>query len=145
MNGALFQWQLYNESENRIYNKMASSESVYWMDAGQTDDEVLEVKINKGVAEVLGYTCDELVLTCKSGLQKYYFNSQLALDPQLFARHKFGNWSAYVSLAKALPLKSIIENKQFVYESVAVDIKPMQLDKNIFVLEKGMKVEKSPF
>jgi hypothetical protein len=94
---------------------------------------------------VLGYTCDELVLTCKSGLQKYYFNAQFPIDPKLFGDHKFGNWYAYVSAAKAVPLKSIIESDQMVLETEAVAIKTMKLDNKLFELEEGVKVEKSPF
>ncbi|MCJ8164775.1 hypothetical protein MKJ04_07960 [Pontibacter sp. E15-1] len=145
MNGALFQWQLYTSSDNRFYNKMANSEAVYWTDASENSDEVLAAVVNKGVAEILGYPCDELVLTCKSGLQKYYFNAGFPLNPALFEGHKLGNWFAYLSRAKAIPLKTVVESEQLVYEIVAVDIKPLQLDQELFTVPENTDVVKSTF
>ena len=108
-------------------------------------DEVLGSVLNKGVADVLGYKCDELILTCKSGIQKYYFNSKLSVDTKLYANHKYGNWYDYLSKANALPLKIIIENPQFTMESLAVEIKPMQLDDKLFTLPTDAKTAKSPY
>ena len=75
MNGTLTLWQLYRSKENKLYTKLANSETIYWNDAGANDDSVISVKINKNALEILGYSCDELILVCKSGIQKYYYNS----------------------------------------------------------------------
>ena len=32
-NGSYFQWQIYVNKDNKLYNKMTSSESLYWIDA----------------------------------------------------------------------------------------------------------------
>jgi hypothetical protein len=96
-NGTLVQWQLYINRDNKLYNKMSNSETAFWIDVSVQGDEILKVEVNKGVTEVLGYKCDEVILTCKSGVQKYYFNSKLSVDTKLFANHKFGNWFDYLS------------------------------------------------
>ena len=106
---AMLQWQLFINSENKLYNKFTNSETLLWNDAGVYADSVLAFQINKGATEVSGYKCDELVLTCKSGLQKYYFNGQFKVDPSLFLKHKYGNWYAYVSKAGALPLNTLLK------------------------------------
>lgn len=144
-NGTLVQWQLYNNKENRLYVKMANSEAAFWNDASVQGDAILKVEVNKNASEVLGYKCDEVILTCESGVQKYYFNSKLAVDTKLFVNHKFGNWYDFLSKSHALPLKSIIEIAVFTVESVATEVKPMKLDANIFELPEGIKTEKSPF
>ncbi|OYU83279.1 MAG: hypothetical protein CFE24_12055 [Flavobacterium sp. BFFFF2] len=144
-NGTVFQWQLYVNSDNKLYNKMSHSETVFWNDTSRQDDEVLTVEMNKGVTKILGYTCDEIILTCKSGIQKYYFNAVLAVDPTVFTNHQYGNWFAYLSKSHALPLKSIIETPQFIMESTATAVKPMTLDKSIFDLPTGIKTAKSPY
>ncbi|TBT97604.1 hypothetical protein CWI39_2849p0010, partial [Hamiltosporidium magnivora] len=115
-NGTLFQSQHYINSENKLYTKMSNSDTYLWNDAATNPDEVIKFELNKGVIEILGYKCDELVLTCKSGIQKYYFNSKLMVDTKLFVNHKFGNWYDLVSKSNALPLKLIIENTQFSLE-----------------------------
>src|SRR5258706_9012737 len=104
-NGSLVQWQLYINTDNKLYNKMANSDTILWNDGSVNEDEVLSSTFNKGVIEVLGYKCDELILNCKSGIQKYYFNSKLSVETKLYTNHKYGNWFDYLSRANALPLK----------------------------------------
>jgi hypothetical protein len=144
-NGTFFMWQLYLNEENKLYSKMANSEAILWNDGSINKDEIVKTELNKEVIEVLGYRCDELILTCKSGIQKYYFNSKFSLDSKLFSKHLYGNWYEFISRSNALPLKSIIDNSQFILESVATEIIPMQLDKIIFALPPNAKTTKSPY
>ncbi len=144
-NGNLVQWQLYVNKDNKLYNKMSNSETAVWNDASVQDDEILNVEVNKGVTEILGYKCDEVILTCKSGVQKYYFNSKLSVDTKLFTNHKFGNWFDYLSKSNSLPLKSVIETAHFTMESVATAVNPMKLDTKTFELPAGIRTEKSSY
>ena len=101
-------------------------------DAATNTDEITDTVINRNAVEILGYSCDEIIFTCKSGTQKFYYNSKLAVDPQLYTRHQFGNWYALVSLTKALPLKFVIETAQFTLENIAVAVTPQKLEKSFF-------------
>lgn len=144
-NGTLVQWQLYINKDNKLYNKMSNAETAFWNDASVQGDVILKVEVNKGVTEILGYKCDEVILTCKSGVQKYYFNTKLSVDTKIFANHKFGNWYDYLLKANSLPLKSIIDVAQFTMESVATEVKPMKLDIKTFELPAGIKTDRSPY
>lgn len=144
-NGSLFQWQLYLNKDNKLYNKMSNSETLLWNDGATNSDTVLKSELNKDVIEILGYKCTELILTCKSGVQKYYFNSKLTVNPKQFVIHKYGNWYEYLSRTSCLPLKSVIENPQFTLESVAIEVKPMKLEKSFFGLPENTKTMKSPY
>jgi hypothetical protein len=144
-NGTFVQWQQYRNAENRLYIKMANTETLLWNEGSIQGDEVLKVEVNKKVTEILGYKCDEVILTCKSGIQKYYFNSKLSVNAKLFANHKFGNWFDYLSKSNALPLKSIIDTAQFTMESIATEVKPTKLNPKMFELPAGVKTEKSPY
>lgn len=145
MNGKLVEWQLYNSKENKLYNKMGNTETVYWNDAAVNPDEVQKAELHKEVTNILGYKCDELVLTCKSGMQKYYFNSNLVIDAKLFVNHKYGNWYAYLQKTNAVPLKIIIDSDQFTIESVATEVKPGKIEDKFFVLAPNTKTAKSPY
>lgn len=144
-NGAIFQWQLYLNKDNKLYNKMSNSDTLLWNDGSENKDEIIKTEINKGVTEILGYKCDELILTCKSGVQKYYFNSKFSVDTKLFINHKFGNWYDYLSKTNALPLKTVVDTEQFTLESVATEIKEMKLDPTFFDLPANVKTIKSPY
>lgn len=145
LDGTLFQWQLYINKDNKLYSKVSQSASVFWNDGSVQGDEVVKVELNKGVTEILGYKCDELILYCKSGIQKYYFNSTTKVDTKLFVNHKFGNWYDVLSRTNAIPIKSIIETPQYTMESVATKITPMAIDSKVFELAEGVTLEKSPF
>lgn len=143
-NGKVLLWQIYKGSENKLYNKAANAETIFWIDVAVQKDEVLKTELNKGVTEILGYKCDELILTCKSGLQKYYFNAELAINPETYKTHKYGNWYDYLLLSKAIPLKTIIENEQFVMEQVATAVKPKKVAEDYFNLPINAETAPSP-
>lgn len=144
-NGSLMQWQLYINKDNKLYNKMSNSEALVWNDGATNSDEVLKAEVNKGAIEILGYKCDELILTCKSGMQKYYYTSKVPVDAKLYANHKFGNWYDFLSRSNALPLKMIIDTAQFTLESTATEVKPMKLEQSFFELPVGVKTIKSTY
>lgn len=144
-NGKLLQWQLYVNKDNKLYNKMSNSEIIYWNDGGLQADEIINVEVNKSVEKVLNLLCDEVILVCKSGVQKYYFNSSLYVEPETFVNHKFGNWYDYLLKSKSFPLKMIIENDQFTITRIATEINPKNIENLIFTLPQGIKTEKSMY
>jgi hypothetical protein len=144
-NGTFFQWQLYINKDNKLYNKMSNSPTILWNDGATNNDEVVSAEINNGVIDILGHRCDELILTTNSGVQKFYFNSKIKVDPKLFEKHKFGNWNEIIARTSSLPLKMIIENPQFSLECVATLIVPLKLNDKMFELPADSKLEKSPY
>lgn len=144
-NGSLVLWQLYINQDNKLYNKFSNSEILLWNDGAVNTDEVISSELHPDAAEILGYKCDELVLICKSGVQKYYFTSRLPVDSKLYTNHLFGNWYAYLSKTNAIPLKIVIDNAQFTVEGTATAVRPMKLDQAFFTLPAGVKTGKSPY
>ena len=145
LNGSLLESQLYINKDNKLYNKMSNSEEFFWNDGATNPDEILKTEINKGVIDILGYKCDELILTCKSGVQKFYFNSRLSVNIEMFKDHKFGNFYEILSRANSLPLKVVMESQQFVVESIATEVIPTKLEKSFFELPANAKTIKSPY
>lgn len=144
-NGTLLLWQLYLNADNKLYTKMPDSDVILWNDGDQYNDTVLSVELNRDVAEILEYRCDELILKCQSGIQKYYFNSKLGVDVSLFTKHQYGNWYDYLKLAKALPLKSVVDTEQFSFTSFATEVKAMKIDDSEFKLPANSKTTKNPY
>lgn len=141
IDGKEIQWRLYIDKDNKIYHKYAQSTTIFFMDASIKKDEILHTKLTKNVIEVLGYSCDELILTTKSGLKKYYFSAKFPVHADAFSRHHFDNYSDYISIAGAIPLKMIIENNQFIEESTAIEILPLLLNDKEFVLPANVAIE----
>jgi hypothetical protein len=124
---------------------MSNNDAALWIDAGINPDSVISEVLNKGVIDILGYKCDELILNCKSGTQKYYFNSKLAIDSKLFVNHKYGNWYSFISKSNAVPLKMEIDNAQFTATFTATEVKPEKLEASLFQLPAGIALAKSPY
>jgi hypothetical protein len=145
MNGSFLQWQLYLSRDNKLYTKMSNSDAIFYNDAAVNTDQVMKTELNKGVTEILGYKCDELIVTAKSGVQKFYFSPAIKIDAGAFEQHKFGNWSEVIEMIHSLPLKMVIDNPQFVLESTATIVGESILDDSIFTLPAGANIQKSPF
>ena len=142
---SLLNWMVYNNDENRTYSKFASSDTVFWKDPNIDTDSIRTFKINKKVIEILGYKCDEIIFTCQHSIHKFYFNSDISVDKSLFINHRDANLYDFFSLSNSLPLKEVLESEYSILEYTAIDIKPMKLEKKIFELPDGFKIEKSPF
>jgi hypothetical protein len=65
LNGTYVQWQIYVNSENKLYSKFGNSDVVLYNDAALGESEITDIQINKGVIDILGYKCDELIWKTK--------------------------------------------------------------------------------
>ena len=104
---------------------------------------MVSFKIVKNKEKVLGLDCDALVVYTKSDTTTFYYNSKYKADARLYAKHKYVNWFFFLSKSGALHLKTVMRSKQFIMESVAVEVKPMQLAANYFVIPPGTPLKKS--
>lgn len=145
MNGSFFQWQLYKNDENKYYLKLGNSDKVFWQNAEENKDKAIFKEYNKGVTEILGHKCDELIFESQSGIHKYYFSKDLPIDSKLFTNHNFGNWYEYLSRANALPLKEIVDSKDFFMESTATSVIEEKVDSSTFSLSPNTELAPYPF
>ena len=144
-NGSFAQVQLYIAADNRLYNKLATSDTLYWIDGRKDNDPVVGHQILKDQEEILGIKCDALVVESKSGKTTYYFNSNYQVDPNLYKAHNFGNWYFVMDKIKSVPLKMVVENARFSLVSIATDVKQMKLDDGVFKLPDDAKTKVSPY
>ena len=143
MNGRSITLQLYDHQTNRLYNKRPASDTLYWLDGATNTDDVVSFEIIKNREKVLGLDCDALVLNTKNDTITFYHNSKYKVDAKLYTKHKYGNWFFFLSKSGALPLKTVMRSKQFIMESVAVEVKPMPLAANYFAIPPGTPLKKS--
>jgi hypothetical protein len=136
---AMVQWQLYSHQDNKLYNQFTNNPTILWYDGAKNTDTVYSYTINKNVVKVAGYDCDELIMRCKRGIMKYYYNAAIKADPLVYKQHRFGNWYFYLQLTQALPLKYIYELTQYSIEHTATQVLPMQLEDSLFQLPANAK------
>lgn len=143
LNGSFIQMQLYDPSTNRLYNKTAFTDTLYWYDASTNASPVIDFEVVEGQKEILGYKCDVLTLNTESGKEVYYYNPELKVDPRDYENHNFGNWSFIMSKTKSLPLRVEIDNQQFTSVFEVVKVESIELEDNLFELP-DLPTTKSP-
>ena len=142
-NGQTIVMQLYNNKNNRLYNKSLKSDTLYWFDGSVNTDTVLSHTIKKDAGVILGHPCDAIILKTVTGTTTLYYNKGYLLDVTKYTKHKYGNWAFYTAKAGALPLKMVIENNQFTMESTAIEIRQLQIKDDFFDIDAGTPVKQS--
>jgi hypothetical protein len=143
LNGQSITMQLYDYKTNRIYNRKPNSDTLYWFDAITNTDEVVSFEIKKNAEKILGKLCDEIIMKTKTGTTTIFYCSQYKVDCKLYENHNYSNWAFYVEKAKALPLKTIVETSNFRMESIATQIKSLELESEYFSIDPKTPIKKS--
>ena len=133
--GKLLQWQIYIMQENKLFTKLAAGEKLAIKDLSKEFDVVKNVKVNRQSAVILNHTCDEFIVRCKNSTQKYYIDSSLNVNPEVFKTSTFNHRFSFLSKNQIFPLKMIIEDETSICESTEVEIKTEKIDESIFILK----------
>jgi hypothetical protein len=139
-NGMGITVQLYIGETNKLYNKTSRSDTLYWFNANLNTDTVITSKLIKSREKILNEDCGALILTTNSGQTTYFFTQKYPVDFTKYQEHNYGNWNYYLSKAKAVPLKIIVENKQFRMESIAQKIEAMELPEEFFAISRDTPI-----
>lgn len=139
-NGNFIKLQIYRNDENRNYSLTAKSDILYYEDYSENKDKALSYEIKKNQDTIMGIPCDLIIIKAEKSKTLVYFNSEYKINPELFKNHNYGNWHYIVSKTKALPLKTVTETEQFIMTSIATEVKPMQLNDNVFEIQNKDKI-----
>jgi hypothetical protein len=142
-NGVGITMQLYNSETNKLYNETSRSDTLYWFDANVKSDVVISYELVKNKTKILGEDCDALVLKTQNGKTTYYYTSKYPVDFAKYQMHSYGNWNYYLSKAKSVPLKIVIENEQFKMESTALKIEAEQLADDFFTVSVNTPIKET--
>jgi len=134
-NGKLLQWQIYVVQGNKLFTKLAAGDKLGIKDLGKEVEKVKNVKVNRKSTEILNYICDEFIIHCKNSTHRYFIDSSLNLNPEIFNTSKFNHQLAFLLKNQILPLKMVIEDEMSICESIAIEIKEEKIDENIFVVK----------
>ena len=136
-NGSYMLYQIYDQSTNRLYNKIAPSDTLYWADGDSVRHPVINFRKLEKKENVLGYVCDAIEIETTDGTTVYYFNSELKMDLELYKTHYLGSYYFYLNQSGALPLKTVVKNDRFTWTSTAIEVKKKQIDKGVFSIPVG--------
>ncbi len=128
--------------ENRIYFFKNNPDRIVWCDASLRKFEKTSFTAVERTDEViLGHKCKKVTLRSESSTVTYYFSDAYPLDPRGFAQHFFDSWNLYTSLAKAVPLKVVLEVRGMKLTSTAIRMESKPIDRSVFEVPKGILKE----
>ncbi|NUY82734.1 hypothetical protein HUK80_17660 [Flavobacterium sp. MAH-1] len=131
-NGELLQWQIYQPQENKLFTKLAVGDKLGIIELDKETEKVKSVQVNRKAVKILDYLCDEFVVQCKSSVQKYFIDSSLNINPEIFKNSKFNYQLAFLLKNQILPIKMVIEDGISICESIAIELKGETIDEKIF-------------
>ena len=133
MNGVLKMTQIYL-GQDTIYSQMNGANAVYWIDATNNSDQLIDYTIERGVETVAGVECDLLTINSDEGTTKYYYSKDYYSNAKNFKRHKYGFWNFCMEKTNAIPLKSSIESKDMFIEVTAKTINVSKVSDEAFII-----------
>lgn len=130
--------QLYNSKSNKYFYSVGMElESI---DASTPSPKNFMAQDKKGEEKILDHQCKKLLVSSESGSVLYYYDKAVKVNPAPFIKHRFGNWSQYLSKTKgALPLKFILTNKEGSLVATAIEIKSMTLLDEEFEVQRALR------
>jgi len=125
--------QLYIGQNNKYYYRSPDSDEIMMMDASVNFSKIVSISHTDMKEEILGKICKQLIIKTDSDKTVYFYSDEITVDPLKFTGHKLGDWSEFLKASNgALPLKYIVENKDYTWVSTAIEISRMNLTANDF-------------
>ncbi len=130
--------QLYNSTSNKYFYSVGME--LETIDASTPSPKNFFAEDKKGEEKILDHPCKKLLVSSELGSVLYYYDKTVKVNPAPFMKHRFGNWSQYLSKTKgALPLKFILTNKEGTLVATAIEIKSMTLLDEEFEVQRALR------
>ena len=141
-NGKFQKYNLYRKTDQKVYSKFATSDTLFWTNATIKSEVITDSSLAPTDETVLSHPCS--VLTVKTATpsgeyystRKYYFSKEVPVKQEWLSEHHYNSMSEIYAKTGAIPLKIIIETDQFIMTMTALKIDRQSLELQYFELEK---------
>ena len=130
--GQVIEMQLYDPGLNRVYTKLAESDTLIFFEGAINRDSIRDFSIQPNADTVLGHSCQSVTFKSLSGTSTFFYSEDFPLDAGKFRAQQFANWAFYCEKAHAVPLKMVVRNEQWTMTAVATEIRPFRIDSSFF-------------
>ena len=129
------EWEVYNSAKNKQYLKMRGNPEIEVLD-GSDETRVLKgVLLTDSTVTVLNKNTQFLTIQYQDDIEsKYWFSSEIYIDPSQFEKLQFGYLNQYWDKAKAPYLKHERDHGDWVVTHVAITVEEKALDTSVFLI-----------
>ena len=130
--GTLLEWQNFIAEENELSTKLAAGPKPATINLNKDFEKVKSIEVVRNAIKILDRMCDEFTVYTKTAKHKFYIESSLSLNPEIFKEKKFSPRFAFFSKNHILALKMIVEDGIGVGESTITNISEEKLNETFF-------------
>lgn len=125
--------QLYTGSDNKYFFPNPTTNEIMVIDASFSMSEIISVTHKEETETILGKVCKQVVIKTTTDETVYFYSEDIAVDPSKFSEHALGQWNAFLKASNgSLPLKYVVKNEQYVWNSIAVSYEEIELSPEDF-------------
>ena len=132
------EFDLYNKSDNKMYQKKRNNDTIYWVDCGNGANTIQDTLFYSKTDTILGIICDRLTLQYKEESEIHYYNSDsICINPDWFKNYKLNDEYLIDRKEKSIYLKSEHLFKYFTLIETATKISREKIDIEKFKIPKN--------
>ena len=136
--GGIFEFDIYNKEENKIYQKKRNNDTIFWTDCGKAADKIVHSFFTSKADTVLGIICDRFKIQySKSSEIHYYNNDSIRINPDWFKKFRLSDEYLIDLKEKSIYLKSENTFDYFTLIETATQINRRKVDIEKFSIPKN--------
>jgi hypothetical protein len=124
----------YLGDQKKLYMKFRNVDTLYVADYSKSSPKPTSSGKTSEKKNIAGYDCEVFSMKGADGTRKYYYTSQLPMDPGLYKDQEIGNFHIYGSATSSMWLA--LEEESDIYKNYqeAVSVTPKSIDDSEFKL-----------
>lgn len=131
--GGRIEFIMYKKEDNMSYIKNRGNDTIFWYNCGLTGDKIENLLFSAKKENILGITCDELIIKYKDRTESHYYNSDsISINPDWFKRFTRDGENIIDEKEKSIYLKQKIEYPYMLVMQTAIKVKREHVDDKIF-------------
>jgi hypothetical protein len=135
--GGIFEFELYNRFENKLYLKRRENDTIYWHDCSKGGSSIKNLETLVQRKKVLGILCDEIRIQYPDHIKVEYYNSDsVKINPQWFADFKRDDQYKIDAIQNSIFLRSETDFPLITIILEAIKIERKKIDMNLFKIPK---------
>jgi hypothetical protein len=143
--GGIFEFDIYNKVDNKLYLKKRDNATIYWIDCSLPGKEIKNSKIFPKTENVMGIDCDQVIIEYEKDVSIQYYNpDSFAIDPSWFKDFKLNGQNLIDEKARSISLKAENEFSDYFMISTATKVKRRKIDERIFQVSAN-SINVAPF
>ncbi|HSF45098.1 MAG TPA: energy transducer TonB [Chitinophagaceae bacterium] len=124
----------YMGDHKKLYMKFRNVDTLYVVDYSKASPKPTSAGKGSEKKNIAGYDCEVFSMKGADGTHKFYYSTQLPIDPELYKGMEMGNYDMYAKATSSMWLGLEEESDIYKVYQEAVSVTPKPVDDSVFKL-----------